>query len=97
MRWMRWRSKTVSRLIPEWQPLNEIELLDWAAIQYWQWVAFAEAGQVASSYNLSDLHSGMKTDVGIGLRGMVHKAVVRLDFSVGEEGSRITVMYGHPF
>ncbi len=99
----RWQDKAAMyysaevRLIPEWQPLNEIELLDWAAIQYWQWVAFVEAGQVASNYNLSDLHSGMKTDVGIGLRGMVHKAVVRLDFSVGEEGSRITAMYGHPF
>ncbi len=99
----RWQDKAAIyysaevRLVPEWQPLKNVEWLDWAAIQYWQWVVFAEAGQVASKYSLSSLHNEMHYDGGIGLRGMVYKAVVRLDFSVGEEGSRITAMYGHPF
>ena len=85
------------RFIPQWQPLDEVEVLKWADIQYWQWVLFAEAGQVSPHWNVSDLHSDLHYDGGIGLRGMIHKAVCRLDFAFGEEGMRVVAMYGHPF
>jgi len=61
------------RVIPEWQPIPEIGILDWARIQYWQWALFAEAGQVGPSWDLADLHGDPRFDVGISLRGMLHK------------------------
>lgn len=85
------------RIIPEWQPLKEFDALAWADISYWQWVLFLEAGQVAPNLNLSALHTDLKADGGVGLRGMVHAVVCRLDFAVSEEGLRITAMAGHPF
>lgn len=85
------------RTMPTWQPLKKIGWLDWADISWWQWVFFAEAGQVAPSYNLEDLHSNIHVDGGLSIRAMIHKAVCRLDFAVGEEGGRVTAMYGHPF
>ncbi len=99
----RWQDKAAIyysaeyRVVPKWQPLQNYRWLEWAAIQYWQWVVFAEAGQVASDYRISDLHSDLRFDAGVGLRGMVHKAVVRLDIAFGEEGGRVIAMYGHPF
>ena len=85
------------RGIPNWQPLRHARLLEWANIRYWQWVLFLETGQVSPHWNVSDLHSDLHVDGGIGLRGMVHKAVVRLDVAAGDEGVRVTAMYGHPF
>ncbi|MCB1069523.1 MAG: hypothetical protein H7A43_06975 [Verrucomicrobia bacterium] len=85
------------RVIPEWQPLRHITALEWADISYWQFVAFVEAGQVSPDWRIDDLHSDLHIDGGVGLRGMLHKAVCRLDVAVSEEGLRITAMYGHPF
>jgi hypothetical protein len=99
----RWQDKAAVyysaeyRMIPNWQPLQSYDWLDFAAIQYWQWVVFAEAGQVAPHYNVGDLHDDLRFDAGFGLRGMLHKAVCRLDISFGEEGSRVVAMYGQPF
>lgn len=99
----RWQDKAAIyysaeyRVVPEWQPLHDYDWLDWAAIQYWQWVFFTEVGQVAPHYNVSDLHDELRFDVGFGLRGMLHKSVCRLDIAVGEEGSRVVAMYGQPF
>ena len=85
------------RTMPTWQPLKNIEWLSWAELKWWQWVYFAEAGQVASSYSLSSLHDDLHVDGGISIRVMAHNAVCRLDFSAGEEGGRAVAMYGHPF
>jgi len=85
------------RVVPNWQPLQNYDWLDFAAIQYWQWVVFAEAGQVAPHYNVGDLHDDLRFDAGFGLRGMLHTAVCRLDIAFGEEGSRVVAMYGQPF
>lgn len=85
------------RVIPRWQPLPDVELLKWAKIRYWQFAVFAEAGDVAGSWEAEALHSGMKTDVGFSLRGMLYQAVCRLDVAFSEEGSRVVAMYGHPF
>jgi hypothetical protein len=85
------------RVIPTWQPLRGNDLLEFADISYWQWVPFIEVGQVAPSWNVSDLHSDLHIDGGLSLRGMLHKAVCRIDIAGGEEGARLTAMYGHPF
>lgn len=85
------------RAIPAWQPLRDVKMLDFADIQYWQWVLFAEVGQVAPHWNVSGLHDDLHFDGGISLRGMLHSAVCRLDIAVSEEGSRVTAMYGQPF
>lgn len=99
----RWQDKAAMyysaeyRVVPDWQPLPDVSWLDWASIQYWQWVVFAELGQVAPHYNIGDLHDDMRFDAGFGLRGMIHKAVCRLDIAFGEEGARVVAMYGQPF
>lgn len=49
------------------------------------------------SWTLKDLHDHLHVDGGLGLRIMTHKAVCRIGFAVGEEGFRVTAMYGHPF
>ena len=83
------------RFVPQWQPQKNVHFLDWADIQYIQWVLYTELGQVAPHWSIPDLHDDMHFDAGFGLRGMVHKAVCRLDFSFGEEGTRVVAMYGH--
>jgi len=85
------------RVIPYWQPLKGVDFLEFANISYWQWVLFFEAGQVSPHWNVSDLHDDLHFDGGVSLRGMLHTAVVRLDFAFGEEGGRVIAMYGHPY
>jgi hypothetical protein len=85
------------RVIPEWNPLGSISWLRWLRIDWWQWVPFAEAGRVADHWNLSELHSDMKWDVGLGLRLMTAKVVVRADSAVSEEGFHIWAMVGQAF
>lgn len=85
------------RTMPTWQPLRDSGWLGRGRVKWWQWVVFAEAGQVAPSYNLDELHNDLHVDGGFSIRAMIHKAVCRLDFAAGEEGGRVTAMYGHPF
>ncbi|MDF3129831.1 BamA/TamA family outer membrane protein [Kiritimatiellaeota bacterium B1221] len=85
------------RVIPEWQPLREIQLLNFAQIQYWQWTVFVEAGRVSETYDAALFYDDLHVDAGVSLRGMLHTAVLRLDVAVSEEGSRVVAMYGHPF
>ena len=85
------------RVIPKWNPLGRISWLRWFRIDWWQWVPFAEAGRVADHWNLSELHSDMKWDVGLGLRLMTAKIVVRADTAVSEEGFHIWAMVGQAF
>ena len=56
-----------------------------------------EGGQVAGAWDLGDLHDDLHFDAGVGLRGMLHRVVCRLDVAAGEEGVRITALVGHPF
>ncbi len=86
------------RYMPRWNPLGNVRWLDdWLDIDWWQFVGFAEAGNVAPSFNLGDLHSDMKFDAGIGLRIMMAKSVVRLDWAMGEEGTGFWFMIGQTF
>jgi hypothetical protein len=85
------------RLMPEWQPFGEIALLDPLRIRWWQIVGVVEAGRVAPSWDLGTLHSDMKYDFGIGLRGMFHALVGRIDFVISDEGTTFTAMVGQSF
>jgi len=85
------------RLMPEWQPFGEIDLLDPLKIRWWQIVGVVEAGRVAPSWDLGTLHSDMKYDFGIGLRGMFYAAVGRIDFIMSDEGVVFTAMLGQSF
>jgi outer membrane translocation and assembly module TamA len=85
------------RLIPGIQPLRDLPILNYFQIDWWQIVPFVEAGRVSDKYN-SDLYfKDLKWDAGVGIRLMTFRAVVRLDFAVGEEGGSVYAMVSHPF
>lgn len=85
------------RLIPQTQPLRDLPLLNYFEIDWWQLVPFVEAGRVGPDYNTDLFFKDLKWDVGIGLRLMAFRAVVRLDFAVGEEGGAVWAMVQQPF
>lgn len=85
------------RVMPEWQPLGDIDLLDPLKIRWWQIVGLVEAGRVAPSWDLAELHTDMKYDFGIGLRGMFHTGVGRIDCVVSDEGTSFVAMFGQTF
>jgi hypothetical protein len=85
------------RVIPYWNPLGEIGLLKPLEIDWMQLVGFVELGRVAPSWNLSELHSNMKWDAGLGIRALMRKFVGRIDFAVSEEGGSVWAMVGQPF
>lgn len=85
------------RLMPEWQPLGKTALLDPLKIRWWQIVGLAEMGRVAPSWDLNTLHSDMKYDFGIGLRGMFNTSIGRLDLVISEEGFTFVAMLGQSF
>lgn len=86
------------RLTPHWNPFDS-----WGAVQdrlgveWIQIVPFLEVGRVAESYDLAELHSDMKWNVGTGLRAWVKGFVVRADAAVSDEGVRVQMMIGQPF
>lgn len=85
------------RIIPEWQPLLNNKIFEYFEMDWMQFAVFAEVGRVAPSWDIDELTTDMKYDVGAGLRAMLMKSVLRLDLSVGEEGTRVIAMYGHAF
>ncbi len=85
------------RVMPEWQPFGGIDLLDPLDIRWWQIVGLVEAGRVAPTWNFETLHTDMKYDVGIGLRGMFHTGIGRLDLVVSPEAFSIVAMFGQTF
>jgi len=85
------------RVMPEWQPLNDIDLLDPLMIRWWQVVGLVEAGRVAPNWDIEKLHSDMKYDFGVGIRGMFDAGIGRLDVVVSEEGLSLVAMFGQTF
>ncbi|MEI6890946.1 MAG: hypothetical protein V5783_02135 [Pontiella sp.] len=85
------------RVMPEWQPFGAIDFLDPLMIRWWQIVGIVEFGRVAPSWNLETLHTDMKYDVGIGIRGMFDSGIGRLDLVVSEEGVSFIAMFGQAF
>jgi hypothetical protein len=85
------------RLTPDWNPLGDWKLLRFFDIDWWQFAPFVEVGRVAPEWDLGELHRDMKWDVGLGVRLMVMKSIVRLDTAVSDETVGIWAMVGLPF
>lgn len=61
-------------------------LLKHLEIDWWQVVAFAEAGRVAPKYSAELFIKDLKWDVGLSFRVMAYRMPLRLDWAVSEEG-----------
>ncbi len=86
------------RVTPEWNPFdNAPDWLQQLNVDWVQFVGFAELGRVAEEWDLGDLHSDMKGDIGVGFRLMASHLVARVDLAVGDEGVGLQMMVGHPF
>ncbi len=85
------------RYTPYWNPIGEVSWLRWLKMDWMQLVGFVEGGRVAGEYDVSELFSDWKTDVGMGFRAMMAGGVVRFDFAISDESSSGWVMFGHPF
>ncbi len=85
------------RLTPSWNPIGPGSRLDWLEVASLQLVPFVEVGRVASAWQLSELHSDVKWDVGLGLRAMVKGLVIRIDTAISDEEVGLQMMVGHPF
>lgn len=85
------------RLIPRTNPLRDLPLLNYFEIDWWQLVAFAEAGRVGPEYDTELFTDDLKTDVGLGFRLMAFRVPVRLDWAVSDEDSSIWAMVSQPF
>lgn len=83
------------RMILNYNPLKKNDLVP-VAVDWFQVVAFVEAGRVHENYNL-DLLSDMKYDVGLSLRAMAAQLPVRFDIAYGDEGVNMWVMVQQPF
>jgi len=85
------------RTIPKSDLLRNITFLEFANLEWWEIAFFYEMGRVAPVWNFKELHSSMKTDIGVSLRIMANNDIGRLDFAWSEEDAAIWLMYGHPF
>ena len=86
------------RLFPKWNPFNGSGRLQRAVgIEWIQVVPFVEVGRVAPSWDLSNLHSSMKWDAGIGLRASAKGVVVRVDDAASDESVGVQMMVSQPF
>jgi len=83
------------RAVLDWNPLKDNDIVP-VAVDWFQVVAFAEAGRVHNQYSL-DLVNDMKYDVGLSLRALAAQLPVRLDVAYGEEGANIWLMVNQPF
>ncbi|MEZ9231709.1 BamA/TamA family outer membrane protein [Vibrio amylolyticus] len=85
------------RMIPEWQPLGDIPVINYYDLPWWQWVAFVDVGRVAEEYDLKTLHTDMQWSVGGAVRFQVEGIVVRAELARGTEESLFRVMINQPF
>ena len=85
------------RVMPRSNPLGNLSFLRFFEIDWWQIVGFVEVGRVAPDWRIKTLHTDMQRDIGIGLRAMTLRAVVRLDAAFSDESWQIYAMAGHPF
>ena len=83
------------RAVLDWNPLRKNDYIP-VAVDWFQVVAFVEAGRVSDKYNF-DLLTDMKYDVGISLRAMAAQVPVRVDVAYGDEGTNFWVMVYQPF
>lgn len=85
------------RVIPDWQPLDDIPVINYYDLPWWQWVVFAEIGRVADEYDAKTLHSDMKWSLGGAVRFQVEGIVVRAEVAQGEDEGTFRIMINQPF
>ncbi len=85
------------RVIPESDLLRQISFLDFANLQWWSMAVFVEYGRVAPEWDLDELHSSMKRDLGLSMRLMASQDITRLDMVWSRDDTAVWLMYGHPF
>lgn len=86
------------RLIPHWNPFPDWPTIQkYVGVEWLQVVPFVELGRVAPDWDLENLHSSMKWDVGLGLRAWAKGLVVRLDTAVSNESAAVQMMVSQPF
>ncbi|MDQ7084139.1 MAG: BamA/TamA family outer membrane protein [Sulfurovum sp.] len=83
------------RMMLNYNPLKQNDYIP-VAVDWFQLVAFGEAGRVNDAYNF-ELLSDMKYDVGLSLRSMVSQLPIRLDIAYSEEGTNMWLMINQPF
>ncbi len=85
------------RVMPEWQPLDSIKVLDSLRMRWWQLVGLVEAGRVAPAWNGEILYQDLKMDAGAGVRVLFDRTVGRAEVVVSDEGFSFIVMLGQTF
>ena len=86
------------RVTPRWQPLDTLPLIGpLYNIPWWQWTLFMDAGRVADNFDLKELHSDVKTNVGGGIRFMVEGITVRAEMVTSSEDTMLRVFINQPF
>jgi len=83
------------RAILDYNPLRDNKYVP-VSVDWFQLVAFVEAGRVHDTYN-SDLLTDMKYDAGVSLRALAAQLPVRFDVAYGEEGWNMWLMVNQPF
>ena len=86
------------RGIPKWNPFEDWSWLqEHLGVQWLQLVPFVEVGRVAPHWTVSELHSDMQWDVGLGIRAFLKGLTVRIDTAVSDEGVGVQMMVAQPF
>lgn len=85
------------RVLPDWQPLDDIPVINYYDLPWWQWVVFAEAGRIADEYDAKELHTDMKWNIGGAIRFQVEGIVVRTEMAKGADEGTFRVMINQPF
>jgi hypothetical protein len=84
--------------MPDWNPIKEWKELDRIAQVDWiQFVVFGEVGRVDESFSVDELLDDPRWDVGVGLRVLARRTLLRCDVAVAEEGASIWVMVGQAY
>ncbi len=85
------------RVIPVWHPLAGKTLLKRIRVDWLQGVLFAEIGRVAGEWSLSEFHSEMQWNLGVGIRAYVNRIVIRIDVAAGDEGVGVQMLVAQAF
>ncbi len=86
------------RVMPHWQPLDDLPVIEGLYdIPWWQWTLFIDAGRVANTFSLEELHNDMKYSIGGGIRFKVEGVTVRTEIASSKENTQFRVFVNQPF
>lgn len=85
------------RLMPKTGSLRDYRLLSYFDVDWIQLAPFVEMGRTAPTYERELFFEDLKYSVGIDLRVMAFRNVLRIGWSYTDEGNQIWAMVGQPF